>query len=150
MPSPITEVLRIIAEDWVATAPPDHAERPYAYASDEAVDPEDDLAHRSFWFELERGEPVSETDDMALVPYTIRAILVLDSDGYTPGEFTEAIANEPAALMRLVETRSDWTDGNTVEGIWFVETVDVTPEPVSEDSTAMLIVMSLNARVGES
>lgn len=150
MPSPITEVLRIIAEDWAALDPPDRPAQPYEYASDESVDPSTQLAHRMFWFEATRQTPASETSDSSLVPYTCQGIMVLDSDGYTPSEFTDVLLNEPAALLRAIELRTDWTDGNTVEGIWSVETGEDEVVPVGEGSTAVLVVMNFSALVGES
>lgn len=147
MPTPVNNVIAQIAADWVATQPPDRTTTyPYVYASDETVDPNDQLSHRCFWFEPSvRGEPLSETSDSSLVPYECQAVLILDSDGFTPDEFREALANEAALLARAIEVRTTWPAGT-----W--EVITRKPDPprlVDEGSTAVMVTFNIEVLVGE-
>ena len=146
MPTPVNDVLTQIATDWIATSPPDNASAfPYFHASDETVDPNGQLSHRNFWFEIPlRGEPEAETSATSQVRYACQAILVLDSDGYTPSEFRAAIVNEQSLLIRTIELRTTWPAGT---GEVITRGVEITP---LEDSGAVLVVFNFEVLVGES
>lgn len=114
MPTPINDIIELIADAWVATVPPDETSRRYYHAALEAAVPDEQSAHRSFWFEVPaRGEPVLETDVGVVVPYELVAFLVLDSDGRTPATEREALLDEASLLMRTVDLIADnaWPAG---------------------------------------
>lgn len=145
MPTPVPAVIQQIADDWVATTPPDYAEFPYEYVDDRPIDEGSYLAERAFAFlDPRRGSPAAETTDSAFVVWELQAVLVLVDNGRTEAEFVAAIANEQSLLLRTVELRTVWP-----QGVWAVltEPADVVRD---EESGAATITFTFSVHVGET